>query len=533
MLYRQGLRQKKYRIEIDRFYKFQTKTCLDNIYLEVYMRLKASAEGLNRINSARKRWSDAQWCREASMIMEPNKNWETDDFIANDIFAANCSVGTLKNFLAGKPIYDLSFEIFCQVVGLDWREIVDSSGSIQLQEQSENTSFIESFWVGRNALITKLSAKLQETCRVLVLTGITGIGKTALAYQLAKALEIKGFARERSLNFDEFSSPNFVSVAAYLLNRWGEPVTVNDRKNTEQLTDRLLQKFQNHPYLIQIDSLENLLDGDETTGWNNFQDNSWVDFFRKLIALPDCQSRFIVTSQEIPSQFQEIGNPKIHDCEPLKGLEPLERLELFVEIFARREIEVDLMSSDRFLLERIGSAYEGHPLALLVIAGEILTDDFSGDISAYWKKYGHEIEEVEKMRQKEQIESENERLKLDRFTRRLKDEVKKRVENSFQRLKENLPDAYELLCKGSVYRLSLPSQAWFKGLIEHFGYTERRLLVAMDSLEDRYLVEVEGFIGEKKLFRQHNLIRSVALVHNKKITKRSMIVGEKDGKQLS
>ncbi|MFO0259613.1 MAG: hypothetical protein ACK52T_18670, partial [Pseudanabaena sp.] len=404
--------------------------------------------------------------------------------------------------------------------------------SIQLQEQAEKTSFIESFWVGRNALITKLSAKLQETCRVLVLTGITGIGKTALAYQLAKALDIKGFKRER-LNLDGNLLLNFVSVATDLLNRWGEPPTVNDRKNTERLTALLLQKFQNHPYLIQIDSLENLLDGDETTGWNNFQDNLWIDFFRKLIALPDCQSRFIITSQELPSQFQEIGNSKIHDCETLTGLEPSERLELFVKIFARRGIELDIASSNRIFLDRIGSVYEGHPLALLLIAGDILTDDFSGDISAYWKKYGHEIEEAEKMRQKEQIESENDQLRLDRFTKRLKDEVKKKVENSFQRLKGDLPDAYLLLCKGSVFRPPLLSQAWFGGLIEHFGYTEHRLLVAMDSLENRYLVEIWGSIGEKKLFRQHNLIRSVALVHNKKITRssmRSMIVGVEDGK---
>jgi hypothetical protein len=475
------------------------------------MSLKASGEGLKLIKQARQGWSESHWCREASKIIDPQQNWETEDHIANDIFADGCSIPTLKNFIAGKSINARIFQTFCQIIGINWQEVVDLNSDSQLQRQTEKNNFIENFWVGRCSLINKLSTKLRGNCRVLVLTGITGIGKTALAYQLSKISKGEGFRRERPLNFDNDISQDFVSVAAELLICWGEVVTAGERKNIAQLTDRLLRQLQNHPYLVQIDSLESLLCGDEATGWNNFQDDLWIRFFHKLIELPDCQSRFIVTSQEFPNQFQELCSPEYHYCENLIGLELLERLELFL----RTGIEIEPESSNRLLLGRIGTAYEGHPLALLLIAGEILSDDFSGNVSAYWEQYGSEIEEIEKLNTKEQIESENDKIRLYRI-KRLKDEVKKKVENSFKRLTQDLPDAYVLLCAGAVYRRSVPKRAWFKGL-EHLEYSENRLLVAMEALKDRYLVELESFIGEEELHRQHNLIRSIALEHNKKM----------------
>jgi hypothetical protein len=476
------------------------------------MSLKASAEGLKTIKQARQGWTDAQWCREASKVIDQKTNWEAEDCVANDIFVDGCSIPTLKNFLAGKPINARVFQVFCQVKGVNWQDVVDPNSNSQLQQQAEETRSIENFWVGRQTLIAELSAKLRGDCRVLVLTGITGIGKTALAYQLAKVMQAEGLQRERPLNFDDDISRDFGSVAADLLIRWGEIVTADDRKEPEQLLYRLLRQLQNNRYLVQMDSVEMLLDGDEDTGWNNFQDEWWVTFFQRLLAASDCQSLLILTSQDFPNQFQELGNAELRPCQSLAGLEPLERLELF----ARTGIEVDGISPSTRYLERIGKAYEGHPLALLVIAGEIWSDDFAGDVVAYWKKYGHEIKEIEKVSQQEEAESENDRFRLDRFTKRLKELVKKKVEKSLGRLKEDFHDAYILLCGGAAYRQAVPKEAWFKGLKEHLGYEENRLLVALEALGDRYLVEFDKFIESKERIRQHNLIRSVAIAHARK-----------------
>jgi hypothetical protein len=66
----------------------------------------------------------------------------------------------------------------------------------------------------------------------------------------------------------------------------------------------------------------------------------------------------------------------------------------------------------------------------------------------------------------------------------------------------------------------VPREAWFYALQKKFGYQEEKLLVALEALGDRYLVEVEEFIEAEERFRQHNLIRSVALAHSKKVKMR-------------
>jgi hypothetical protein len=189
-------------------------------------------------------------------------------------------------------------------------------------------------------------------------------------------------------------------------------------------------------------------------------------------------------------------------------------------LFQETGIEVEPASPNRPYLKRIGAAYEGHPLALLVIAGEILSEPFYDDVVAYWKKYGHEIEEIEKARQQEEVQSEDDRFRLERFSPKLRELVKKKVEASFARLKESFSDAYILLCFGAAYRRSVPKEAWFFGLKKRLGYQEDRLLVALEALGDRYLVEVEEFIEGEELLRQHNLIRSVALAHSKQVKTR-------------
>ena len=75
-----------------------------------------------------------------------------------------------------------------------------------------------------------------------------------------------------------------------------------------------------------------------------------------------------------------------------------------------------------------------------------------------------------------------------------------------------------LLCEGAVYRRPVPEEWWLSHL-EDWDCDEDKQLAAMDVLRDRYLVEEEVSDDELRL-RQHNLIRSVALVHLKNLTTR-------------
>ena len=90
-------------------------------------RLKASAQGLIKIEQARKKkgWTkfDARACRKASKILEPSINWESEENKLENRFAAGVSLQTWKRFLKGIPIRTEAFKAFCQILELDYLKI--------------------------------------------------------------------------------------------------------------------------------------------------------------------------------------------------------------------------------------------------------------------------------------------------------------------------------------------------------------------------------------------------------------------------
>ncbi len=276
----------------------------------------------------------------------------------------------------------------------------------------------------------------------------------------------------------------------------------------------LLKQLQENRYIVLMDSLENILKGNEDEGWNDFQDEWWVRFFEGLLASKSCQSRIILTSQDLPQQMPTRYHNFWH-CQVLSGLTESEQLELF----EKTGLEVDPDSANKPYLERIGATYDGHPLALRVIAGEIGSKPFYGNVIAYWNKYGQEIEEVEKAIEEAKtrgiIASADDKWRLDRYTRELKKRVRSRLEKTFKRLKEDFYYSYVLLCEASVYRLAVQEDFWLSHL-EDWDCDEEKQELALDTLRDRYLVE-EVVEEDQLLLRQHNLIRSVALEHLKQL----------------
>jgi hypothetical protein len=167
-------------------------------------------------------------------------------------------------------------------------------------------------------------------------------------------------------------------------------------------------------------------------------------------------------------------------------------------------------------LKRIGTIYEGHPLALRVIAGEIKDLPFRGDVIAYWSKYKNEIEEVENIiseSQKGNTIGIDDNIKLDRYTTALRRKVKSRIEKTFKRLREDVRFSYIMLCESSVYRCAVPEEFWLSHL-EDWDQDENSQRAALEILKDRYLVE-KIIENDQYLLKQHNLIRSVSIQHLK------------------
>jgi AAA ATPase domain len=486
--------------------------------------LQTSQKAKAKIKQARdeKGWKveDQEPLQKASEALTGKTDWpkETPN---GYLYAEGVSDGTWKRFLYGKdPINTTVYKAFCKILDLKWEEVAEGSPT---QPTAPPVSFFAAYnsaWVGRETLIDSLNNRLRGACRILLLVGITGIGKTALAERLAVELEDwfeSDWNKLFRANFDHEDNADFASIAAKWLEKWGEPITPEERQEPQRLLDRVVKRFQRNKYLVLIDSLEKSLTGDEETGWSDFVDKWWEKFFQRLLSAESCQSRFIVTSQDLPAKLEEIGSryPNFWHPKSLDGLTEPEQ----VELFEKTELEVSPESPSRSLLLRIGAAYAGHPLALWTIAGEIVNEPFNKNILAYWSQYGHEIQEVEKALEEARqgkVESATDQWKLDQYSTELQRKVKSRLDVTFQRLAEGVPHAYELLCIASVYRCLVKQNWWLKHL-QYRGHNQQMQESALQALRDRYLVEETIDEHHGRLLGQHNLIRSVAITHRKNL----------------
>ncbi len=453
---------------------------------------------------------------------------QTNGFLTQGDLAAHLEMAlcTVNNFFRGINISISKFEAICEALALDKRKIIQPkqlppSGhpSIQPGDPSDNSrgdgeiEFLayDQAWVGRDEQISHLSQLLRGNCRILLITGIAGIGKTSLAERLI--LELQDISLLLRENFDnQEQAIDWSSTVARLLEKCGQTVTPDVRQDTRQLTHRLVHYLQNNRCLLVVDSLEEVLQGDEQSGWSTFKDEGFLRFLQQVLVAETCQSRLILTSQELPTQVLEFGTryQNFWYNQPLRGLSETEQIALF----GKTGLDVRQDAEGRPYLLRIGVAYEGHPLALRVIAGEIGNRPFFGNVVAYWHRYGSEIEAVEQAiaaAQAGEVRGANDQWRLDRFTQALRRNVQNRLEQTLQRLKCDVKYAYILLCETSIYRCPVPEDWWLSHLT-NWDCSDEQQQSALDSLKERFLVE-DVVDRNQYLLRQHNLIRSVSLRH--------------------
>ena len=464
--------------------------------------VKASLEGLKRVDKAR--------CK---------KGWKKSERAWVDL--AHTSTATLKRFWSGKAISVDAFKEICISVGIkDWKDITD------LTSHSQRPDFFsyDDYWVGRKEVIEELSSNLQKKHRLLVLTGITGIGKTALGECLIERLAPwlnENWSQFKHENLDnEKHSPAFIEIANQWLEQWGSPLSNQERHNPEQVLEALINYLRDTRCLLMLDSLEWLLRGNEEEGWADFLDETWLSFFVGVLKAEKFESRIILTSQDLPYQIQEKGgNYQTLWClHKLDGLQEEEQIQLFERM---NLICAGETTNTKRLLCRIGKAYEGHPLALRVICGDILQKPYSGNVCAYWQEYGHEIQKVEEAQassNESEVKLEVEDKKyicLDRYTQNLRRNVQYRLKRTFKRLADDFYPAYLLICTSSVFRRPYPKKYWFNQ-VAIYKIDMQLAESALNVLDDRYLIEKIIDEGSVKI-RMHNLIRSVALQELKKL----------------
>lgn len=457
---------------------------------------------------------------------------QRNGFLTQGDFAAHLgtALSTVSNFINSKRVSISTFEEICDALGLDKRKIIKPKldGDTFLEQPAPPMNFFayDSSWVGRDKLIAQLSQKLRNSCRLLLILGLTGIGKTALAERLVVELQdlIQGDWNNKLLraNFDyDEKSTDFASIAATWLESLGEKIPPAEKK-PELLLNRLVRHLQDNRLLVLIDSMEKLLTENEDGSWGDFTDQYWEQFFLRLVSAESCQSRLIMTSQDLPvnlhNQASRYNN--FYQRHILYGLEEPEQEALF-EI---EGLDISQESEDRPILLRLGKAYKGHPLVLRVIIGEINGNPFDGNVQAYWNDVGSKIKEVEKNlaeAEKGKITGKDE-WELHKLTRKVRNEVnEERLKSVFNRLETQVPDAYILICAASVYRIPVQEEGWIMQLaalvkrIEKQACSQERQEQALEELLNRFLAEESVNHNNKRVLGQHNLVRSVALESHK------------------
>lgn len=440
---------------------------------------------------------------------------ERNRFMTQSDLAAHLEIArsTISKFINSHPVYVSKFEDICDALNLEARDVMNPDAQPQQPPAAQFSGFhaYDDCWVGRETIITQLSTHLRGQCRILMILGLTGIGKTALAERIAIELQDQ-FPQWQRANFDYTQkTTDFASTASRWLDGLGIAVPPGQTQ-PETLHELLLDYLSQHPVLLLLDSTELLLTEPDADQGAIFLDPHWRDFLLALLKQDTCASKIILTSQEQPSELTLHRYRPFWQRQILTGLSQPEQAALFTATG---------FDADDKNLHRLGQAYQGHPLVLRIILGEIW-EAFGGDVIAYWRTIASKITEVEQTLAAAQAEASqaigsDDDWQLHRLTRQIRTAVnQERLQITLTRLQAQQRPAYWLLCAAATYRIPVKPEGWLiqlKHLSRRLGNPcdETMQHRALQTLEHRFLVETEIDDQHQRRFGLHHLIRSVAL----------------------
>lgn len=220
-------------------------------------------------------------------------------------------------------------------------------------------------FVGRNAELNTLKQWVaDDACRLVVMWGLGGIGKTTLAIRLAKEMH-SGFEGGvwRSLS----NLPTLNDLVTDLLHTLSGTIDSDLPDSPDHRIARLLKLLKAHRYLIVLDGADALFqtpsakDGGETL--------SYTDFIKQLgeIAHASC---ILVTTNEKPREFTSLIGSRVRMFH-VQGLSEADGQAFFDHLIPSGQTSQEIIRR-----------YRGNPLALKIAASTV-RDVFGGEVSEF------------------------------------------------------------------------------------------------------------------------------------------------------
>jgi AAA ATPase domain len=278
----------------------------------------------------------------------------------NRIFIA---AKTWQRFWEGNQNIDRStFKQICQFLGIDWQEIIEPYQNVN------GSDFIPAdpnFYGRVEELATLKSWTTNPNCRLIILYGLDGIGKSSLVAQLIEQVRTS-FGR---IEWKTFSYGDSVgSTLVDLLQQLDSLNHFNDL-NFQQLTEKLWWQLQQRCLII----LEQEQDG------NTHKFDDYKQLFRKLLQMHGKSHHsciLLITSYEKPDDVTAVADrddaaKSLH----LSGVDVATGLEIL------KHKELKLVKNPEIAAELVRQ-FGGYPLALKLVSSHI-RDRYNGDIQQF------------------------------------------------------------------------------------------------------------------------------------------------------
>jgi DNA replication protein DnaC/DNA-binding MarR family transcriptional regulator len=227
------------------------------------------------------------------------------------------------------------------------------------------------FFDRTSSLDTLTTWILQQNCRLITITGISGIGKTSLAVQLVQQIKNE-FEYAVWYTLDEF--PTIDKFQSNLIQLFSNSENL-DSSPTNQKRLPLIKYLQNHRCLVVLDDVHNLFCSGEFAGKYKPKYEEYRSLFKQIEKLSH-QSCFLLVGWEPPKEVPQLTSENT----------PIRTLQLTgLDIAAAREILRDKGLAEIDNCEALIDRYQGNPLWLKSVAtliqelgigaNELLIDD--------------------------------------------------------------------------------------------------------------------------------------------------------------